>query len=172
MGRAAAARPPARGARGRASAWCTSTSRSPTTSPCSRTSSSAPARSGALGLGDGARARIRDLARRFGLEVDPAARVADLTVGERQRVEILKALYRDARILILDEPTAVLTPQETEALFRTLRLAVAEGLSIVFICHKLREVMAVSDRVLVLRHGRLVGERRDRATPTATSSPA
>ena len=116
-----------------------------------------------LGLGD-ARARIRDLAHRFGLEVDPAARVADLTVGERQRVEILKALWRDARILILDEPTAVLTPQETEALFRTLRLAVAEGLSIVFISHKLREVMAVSDRVLVLRHGRLVGEVATRDT--------
>ncbi len=116
-----------------------------------------------LGQGD-ARARIRDLARRFGLEVDPAARVADLAVGERQRVEILKALWRDARILILDEPTAVLTPQETEALFRTLRLAVAQGLSIVFISHKLREVLAVSDRVLVLRHGRLVGEVRTRDT--------
>ena len=109
-------------------------------------------------------ARIRDLATRFGLEVDPAARVADLAVGQRQRVEILKALYRDARILILDEPTAVLTPQETEALFRTLRLAVAEGLSLVFISHKLREVMAVSDRVLVLRHGRLVGETATRDT--------
>ena len=107
--------------------------------------------------------------RRFGLEVDPDARVGDLAVGQRQRVEILKALYRDARILILDEPTAVLTPQETEALFRTLRLAVAEGLSVVFITHKLGEVMAVSDRVLVLRHGRLVGERGDRATPTGTS---
>jgi simple sugar transport system ATP-binding protein len=116
-----------------------------------------------LGQGD-ARARIRDLARRFGLEVDPDARVAELAVGERQRVEILKALYRDARILVLDEPTAVLTPQETDALFRTLRLAVAEGLSIVFISHKLREVMAVSDRVLVLRHGRLVGEVRTRDT--------
>ena len=115
------------------------------------------------GLGD-AGTRIRDLARRFGLAVDPAARVADLTVGQRQRVEILKALWRDARILILDEPTAVLTPQETEALFRTLRLAVAEGLSIVFISHKLREVMAVSDRVLVLRHGRLVGEVATRDT--------
>ena len=112
-----------------------------------------------LGQGD-ARARIADLSRRFGLEVDAQARVADLAVGQAQRVEILKALYRDARILILDEPTAVLTPQETGALFRTLRLAVAQGLSIVFISHKLREVMAISDRVLVLRHGRLVGERR------------
>ena len=109
----------------------------------------------------------RDLARRFGLEVDPDARVGDLAVGQCQRVEILKALYRDARVLILDEPTAVLTPQETEALFRTLKLAVAEGLSIVFISHKLGEVMAVSDRVLVLRHGRLVGER-----PTREHRPA
>jgi ABC-type uncharacterized transport system ATPase subunit len=113
----------------------------------------------ALGKGD-ARARVADLSRRFGLEVDPDARVGDLAVGQAQRVEILKALYRDARILILDEPTAVLTPQETEALFRTLRLAVAEGLAVVFISHKLGEVMAISDRVLVLRHGRVVGERR------------
>jgi simple sugar transport system ATP-binding protein len=105
-----------------------------------------------------ARGRIRDLAARFGLDVDPDARVGDLTVGQRQRAEILKALYRDARILILDEPTAVLTPQETAGLFRTLRLAVAEGLAIVFISHKLGEVMAVSDRVIVLRHGRIAGE--------------
>ena len=84
--------------------------------------------------------------------------MGSLTVGERQRVEILKALYREARILILDEPTAVLTPQETEALFDTLRKAVAMGLSIVFISHKLHEVIAVSDRCLVLRHGKLVGE--------------
>jgi ABC-type uncharacterized transport system ATPase subunit len=116
-----------------------------------------------LGRGP-ARARIADLSRRFGLEVDPDARVGDLAVGQAQRVEILKALYRDARILILDEPTAVLTPQETEALFRTLRLAVAEGLAVVFISHKLGEVMAIADRVLVLRHGRLVGERQTRDT--------
>ena len=116
-----------------------------------------------LGKGN-ARARIADLSRRFGLEVAPDARVADLAVGQAQRVEILKALYRDARILILDEPTAVLTPQETAALFRTLRLAIAQGLSIVFISHKLHEVMAISDRVLVLRHGRLVGERRTAET--------
>ncbi|MEI4487458.1 ABC transporter ATP-binding protein [Frigidibacter sp. MR17.14] len=105
-----------------------------------------------------ARARIEALARDFGLAVDPMARVADLSVGERQRVEILKALYRDARVLILDEPTAVLTPQEAEALFSTLRKAVAKGLAVIFISHKLHEVMAIAHRVVVLRHGRAVGE--------------
>jgi len=105
-----------------------------------------------------ARARIVQLADDFKLSVDPDARVGTLTVGERQRVEILKALYRDARILILDEPTAVLTPQETTDLFETLRKAVALGLSIVFISHKLHEVMAISDRVIILRHGRVVHE--------------
>ncbi|WP_298438064.1 ABC transporter ATP-binding protein [uncultured Jannaschia sp.] len=105
-----------------------------------------------------ARARIADLARDYGLAVDPDALVGPLTVGERQRVEILKALYRDARILILDEPTAVLTPQETEDLFATMRHAVADGLSVIFISHKLHEVAAISDRVVVLRHGRVVAE--------------
>ncbi|SNX72672.1 nucleoside ABC transporter ATP-binding protein [Cereibacter ovatus] len=105
-----------------------------------------------------ARARVQALSQDFGLSVHPDARVGTLSVGERQRVEILKALYRDARILILDEPTAVLTPQETEALFRTLRLAVGRGLSIIFISHKLHEVMGVADRAVVLRHGRVVGE--------------
>ena len=107
----------------------------------------------------GARERIERMSWEFGLAVDPDAQVASLSVGERQRVEILKALYRDARILILDEPTAVLTPAETEALFGTLKLLVGQGLSIIFISHKLNEVMAVSDRVLVLRLGRLAGER-------------
>ncbi|MCE6950966.1 ABC transporter ATP-binding protein [Cereibacter sphaeroides] len=112
-----------------------------------------------LSLGQrAARARVEALSRDFGLSVHPDARVGTLSVGERQRVEILKALYRDARILILDEPTAVLTPQETEALFRTLRLAVAKGLSIIFISHKLHEVVEVADRCVVLRHGRVVGE--------------
>ncbi|WP_146587910.1 ABC transporter ATP-binding protein [Puniceibacterium confluentis] len=111
-----------------------------------------------LGIGRAAaRARVAALAQDFGLWVDPDAVVAGLSVGERQRVEILKALYRDAKILILDEPTAVLTPQETDALFVTLRRAVALGLSVIFISHKLHEVMAISARVLVLRHGRLVG---------------
>jgi len=111
------------------------------------------------GLGRAAaRERIVRLSRDFGLAVDPDARVKTLSVGERQRVEILKALYRDARILILDEPTAVLTPQESEALFETLNRAVARGLSVIFISHKLHEVTAVSQRVIVLRHGRVVGE--------------
>ncbi|SMH38009.1 ABC transporter ATP-binding protein [Mesorhizobium australicum] len=107
-----------------------------------------------------AREKIRKLSADFGLEVDPDRMVSALTVGERQRVEILKALYRDARILILDEPTAVLTPLETDALFATLRKLVAEGLSIIFISHKLHEVMAISDRVVVLRAGKVAGERR------------
>ncbi len=113
--------------------------------------------SGRLRLGQ-SKKRIRQLAEDFGLLVDVDAKVGNLTVGEKQRVEILKALYRDARILILDEPTAVLTPQETDALFETLHKAVAMGLSIVFISHKLHEVMAIADRCLVLRHGALVGE--------------
>lgn len=113
------------------------------------------------------RARIRMLSTRFHLAVDPDARVGRLTVGERQRVELLKALYRDARILILDEPTAVLTPQESEALFGTLREAVAQGLSIIFISHKLNEVLAISHRVLVLRHGQLVAERATARTDGA-----
>ena len=107
----------------------------------------------------GARERIEKLSWEFGLAVDPEALVTSLSVGERQRVEILKALYRDAKILILDEPTAVLTPAETDALFTTLKLLVEQGLSIIFISHKLNEVMAVSDRVLVLRAGKLAGER-------------
>jgi len=106
-----------------------------------------------------ARAKVKDTARRFGLAVDPDARVSELSVGERQRVEILKALYRGARILILDEPTAVLTPQESRGLFATLRQLVAEGLAIIFISHKLDEVLAVSDRIAVLRAGRLVATR-------------
>ncbi|EYD74880.1 Sugar ABC transporter, ATP-binding protein [Rubellimicrobium mesophilum DSM 19309] len=114
-----------------------------------------------------ARQKLLDLATRFGLPVDPDARVGDLSVGERQRVEILKALYRDARILILDEPTAVLARPEAEQLFRTLRGMTGQGLSIVFISHKLHEVMAASDRVAVLRAGKLVAERATKATTPA-----
>ena len=107
----------------------------------------------------GARERLRQLSARAGLDIDPQARVGRLTVGERQRVEILKALYRDARVLILDEPTAVLTPQEAESLFATLRKLVGLGLSIIFISHKLGEVLAIADRIVVLRQGRVVLER-------------
>ncbi len=111
-----------------------------------------------------ARAALERAARDFGLAVDPDARVGELSVGERQRVEILKALVafgrkRGARILILDEPTAVLTPQESESLFATLAQMVARGLSIIFISHKLDEVLRVSHRVAVLRAGRLVAVR-------------
>ena len=114
-----------------------------------------------------ARAKLAEVASRFGLPVDADARVGSLSVGERQRVEILKALYRGARILILDEPTAVLTPQESEALFATLGQMVAQGLSIVFISHKLGEVLRVSHRVAVLRGGKLVAE-----APAAGTSEA
>jgi len=107
----------------------------------------------------GAARKLADLSERFGLAVDPEALIGDLAVGERQRVEILKALYRDARILILDEPTAVLTPQEIDSLFRTLGHMSNEGLSLIFISHKLDEVLSASGRVVVLRGGRVVGER-------------
>jgi simple sugar transport system ATP-binding protein len=100
--------------------------------------------------------RVAELSRRFGLAVDPRARVWQLSVGEQQRVEILKALYQDARILILDEPTAVLTPQEADALFETIRAMAADGRTVIFISHKLHEVKAVADRVTVLRRGRSI----------------
>ena len=103
--------------------------------------------------------RIRELAHQFGLDVDPDALIEDLPVGVRQRVEILKALYRGVDILILDEPTTNLTPQEVDALFQSLRAMVEKGLSVVFITHKIREVMAVCDRVTVLRDGQNVFTR-------------
>ena len=102
-------------------------------------------------------AELRRLSERFGLPIDPRAEVAQLSVGEQQRVEILKALYRNARLLVLDEPTAVLTPQETRSLFAVLRSMTATGLTVVLITHKLEEVMDVSDRVTVLRRGHVVG---------------
>ncbi len=104
-------------------------------------------------------ARIRELAQAYGLKVDPGAYVWQLAVGEQQRVEILKALYRGAKFIILDEPTAVLTPQEVNDLFVTLKRMVSEGHGLVFISHKLHEVMAISDRVTVLRDGRMAGTR-------------
>ena len=96
-------------------------------------------------------------ARHYGLEVDPDALVQDLTVGAQQRVEIIKALYRQAEILILDEPTAVLTPQEADELFVIMRNLTRQGKSIVFITHKLREVLAVADHISVMRAGQMVG---------------
>jgi ABC-type uncharacterized transport system ATPase subunit len=108
--------------------------------------------------------RIIELGRRFGFEIDPEAKVGSLSVGWQQRVEILKALYRNARILVLDEPTAVLTPQETEEIFGVLRRLASEGHSIVFISHKLYEVLEIADRITVIRRGRVVGERLPNAT--------
>ena len=103
--------------------------------------------------------RIVELGRQFGFEVDPEAKVGSLSVGWQQRVEILKALYRDARILVLDEPTAVLTPQETDEIFEVLRRLAQNGHSIVFISHKLYEVLEIADRITVIRRGKVVGER-------------
>jgi ABC-type uncharacterized transport system ATPase subunit len=112
-----------------------------------------------LGLATDAR-RVRYISHQFGLDVDPSAYVEDLPVGTQQRVEIVKALYRQADILILDEPTSVLTPQETNELFDIMRSLTSQGKSIIFITHKLKEVLAVADRIIVLRDGRLVGETR------------
>jgi ABC-type uncharacterized transport system ATPase subunit len=106
-----------------------------------------------------ARRRIIELGKRFGFEIDPDAKVETLSVGWQQRVEILKALYREARILVLDEPTAVLTPQETVEIFAVLRRLAAEGHSIIFISHKLYEVLEIADRITVIRRGEVVGTR-------------
>jgi len=106
-----------------------------------------------------ARRRILELGQRFGFEIDPDVKVGELSVGWQQRVEILKALYRNAKVLVLDEPTAVLTPQETEEIFAVLRRLAAEGHSIVFISHKLYEVLAIADRITVIRRGKVVGQR-------------
>ena len=104
--------------------------------------------------------RIAELARRFGFDLNPNEKVGNLSVGQQQRVEILKALYREAKILVLDEPTAVLTPQETEQIFVLLRRLAADGRSIIFISHKLYEVLEIADRITVIRRGRVIGERR------------
>ncbi len=110
--------------------------------------------------------RIHELSELYGLAVDPNVLVENIPVGVQQRVEIIKTLYREADVLILDEPTAVLTPQETEELFQIMHSLTDQGKSIMFITHKLKEVMAIADRVIVLRDGRLVGER----TPKDTSA--
>src|SRR5690606_31119837 len=107
----------------------------------------------------------RTISDRFGFDVNPDAVVEDLPVGVQQRVEIIKALSREAKILVFDEPTAVLTPQETDELMGTMRQLQAEGTSIVFITHKLREVREVADRITVIRLGKVVGE----ASPTASN---
>nr|WP_194719871.1 ABC transporter ATP-binding protein [Cellulosimicrobium arenosum] len=113
-----------------------------------------------------ARARVQEISDRFGFEVDPDAMVEDIPVGVQQRVEIIKALSRDARVLILDEPTAVLTPQETDELIVIMRQLREAGTSIVFITHKLREVRAVADRITVIRRGQVVGT----ADPTTSET--
>jgi ABC-type uncharacterized transport system ATPase subunit len=123
-----------------------------------------PSRFGVIDL-DSARRRVREISARFGFDIDPDARVEDLPVGAQQRVEIVKALSRDAKVLVLDEPTAVLTPQETDELMETMRQLADAGTSIVFITHKLREVKAVADRITVIRLGKVVGT----AAPTAST---
>ncbi len=107
---------------------------------------------------------VVEISKHFGLRVDPDARIRDLPVGVQQRVEILKTLYRNADILILDEPTAVLTPQETDDLFKVIRSLVAKGKTVIFITHKLREVLEISDRVTVMRDGKMVGTKDTQET--------
>ncbi len=111
--------------------------------------------------------RVAEAAQKFGIEVEPTALVKNLSVGQRQRVEILKALYRQAQVLILDEPTAVLTPQEVEHLFDSLRRLQAQGLSVIFISHKLNEVMSLTQRVTVLRSGKVAGTVNTQETTPA-----
>jgi simple sugar transport system ATP-binding protein len=111
-----------------------------------------------------AQRQIEKLSREYGLAVDPRARVEDLPVGIQQRVEILKALYREAKILVLDEPTAVLTPQEAEDLFKIMRQLTERGVSIIFITHKLKEVLAIADSITVMRRGEVVGTTTPQVT--------
>jgi simple sugar transport system ATP-binding protein len=115
-----------------------------------------PRRAGVLLDFGEAESRVRELAQRFKFSIDPHARIQNISVAQQQRVEILKALYREADILILDEPTAVLTPQEAKELFEILRGLIAEGLSVIFISHKLDEVLEISDRITVLRRGKVI----------------
>src|SRR6059058_3272927 len=113
-----------------------------------------PKHAGVLLDYDAAEKRVRELSERFGLAVDPRQRIQNITVGQQQRVEILKALYRGAEVLILDEPTAVLTPQEAGELFTIVRNLQEQGTSIIFISHKLYEVTEIADRITVLRRGK------------------
>ncbi len=122
-----------------------------------------PTRAGVINLPE-ARRRVREISERFGFDIDPDVLVEDLPVGAQQRVEIIKALSREAKVLVLDEPTAVLTPQETDELMSTMRRLAEHGTSIVFITHKLREVKAVADTITVIRLGKVVGE----APPSAS----
>jgi ABC-type uncharacterized transport system ATPase subunit len=117
-----------------------------------------------------ARSKVREISARFGFDVDPDALVEDLPVGVQQRVEIIKALSRDARVLVFDEPTAVLTPQETDELMAIMKQLKASGTSIVFITHKLREVREVADRITVIRLGKVVGEAEPHATNAEMAS--
>ncbi len=123
---------------------------------------------GALGVIDATEAarRVTEISQRFGFDVDPSATIEDLPVGVQQRVEIIKALSRQAKVLILDEPTAVLTPQETDELIEIMRGLKESGTSIVFITHKLREVRAIADKITVIRRGKVVGQ----ASPTSTET--
>ena len=118
-----------------------------------------------------ASARVSDISDRFGLAVDPDALVQDITVGMEQRVEILKALYRGAEILILDEPTAVLTPQEAIELAAILRSLTAQGTSVIFITHKLNEVLDIADRVTVLRRGKYIATEPTGGATEASLAP-
>jgi ABC-type uncharacterized transport system ATPase subunit len=113
-----------------------------------------------------ARAKVREISRRFGFDIDPDAVVEELPVGVQQRVEIVKALSRDAKVLVFDEPTAVLTPQETDELMGIMRQLRDAGTGIVFITHKLREVREVASRITVIRLGKVVGE----AEPSASNA--
>ena len=115
-----------------------------------------PTRSGIVFDVHEAERRVKEISDRYGLAVDPAAKIEDITVGQQQRVEILKALYREADILVLDEPTAVLTPQEARELFQVVRSLTARGKSVIFITHKLNEVLEIADRITVLRRGKLI----------------
>ncbi|HTE60889.1 MAG TPA: ABC transporter ATP-binding protein, partial [Solirubrobacteraceae bacterium] len=113
---------------------------------------------------DSARQRVRDISARFGFDVDPDALIEDLPVGVQQRVEIIKALARDAKVLVFDEPTAVLTPQETDEFMAIMRQLRDEGIAIVFITHKLREVREVADKITVIRLGKVVGQAKPAAS--------